>query len=83
MRMTAVLAAAVGMLAISSLRAADAPPQYYDQQVPQEQIVYQDCVTHSCRLVPETKQIVVAPRPVPERTKAARDKGVVMLIGER
>src|SRR5438046_2447173 len=57
MRMTAVLAAAVGMSAISSLRAVDAPPQYYVEQAPQEQIVYQDCVTHSCKLVPETKQI--------------------------
>jgi hypothetical protein len=56
MRMTAVLAVAVGTLAICRLQAADAPP-YYFEQAPQEQIVYQDCITHSCQLVPETKQI--------------------------
>jgi len=42
-----LLAAAAGSFA------ADAPP-YWPQP---EQVGYQDCVTHSCKLVPETKQI--------------------------
>src|SRR5258706_14762230 len=40
--------------AAAGITAADAPPAYYPQP---EQVGNQDCVTHSCKLVPETKQI--------------------------
>ena len=47
-------ATALLLLSGSYALSADAPPTYYE---PQQQIGYQDCVTHSCQLVPETKQI--------------------------
>ena len=34
--------------------ANDAPPPYYPQP---EKVGYQDCITHTCQLVPEVKQI--------------------------
>ena len=37
-----------------SANAGDAPPGYYE---PQPAVCYQDCITHSCQLVPEKKQI--------------------------
>ena len=49
--LAAILLAACWMNAAT---AADAPPMQAPQQAP---IGYQDCVTHSCKLVPETKQI--------------------------
>jgi len=54
--MTAVkiAAALAALLAAGHAAAADAPPQLYPQP---EQVGYQDCVTHSCKLVPEVKQI--------------------------
>src|SRR5262245_30018346 len=55
---TVVLSAAFS----SNALAVDGPPAYYPQQVPayyphQALAGYEDCVTHSCKLVPETKQI--------------------------
>jgi len=53
---TAVLSAALS----SNALAADGSPAYYPQQSPAPQQApagYEDCVTHSCKLVPETKQI--------------------------
>jgi hypothetical protein len=49
-----------GLLAALALRglAADAPPLPFPQQNgPPPQPDYQDCITHSCQLVPEVKQI--------------------------
>jgi hypothetical protein len=40
--------------AVADVVAGDAPPACYPQQAPAG---YQDCITHSCQLVPETKQI--------------------------
>jgi len=38
--------------------AADAPPAYYEAQLPQQAPAgYQDCITHSCKLVPDVKHI--------------------------
>jgi hypothetical protein len=42
------------LLCAASAAAAEAPPRVYDEPA---QVGYQDCVTHSCKLVPETKQI--------------------------
>jgi hypothetical protein len=47
-------AAAVVLLAACQAQAADAPPAQPPQQAPAG---YHDCVTHSCKLVPETRQI--------------------------
>jgi hypothetical protein len=44
---------AAALIACSSVQAADAPPEY----APPQQVAYQDCVTHTCRVVPEVKQI--------------------------
>jgi hypothetical protein len=52
------LSSLVVLLAIvAGAVAADAPLPYYPQQAPEPGVGYQDCVTHSCKLVPETKQI--------------------------
>jgi hypothetical protein len=49
------LAAIALLLAhLSRATAVDAPPMYYE---PQQQVAYQDCVTHSCQLVPEKKEL--------------------------
>jgi hypothetical protein len=39
---------------VASSHGGDAPPAFCP---PPEQVGYQDCITHSCKLVPETKQI--------------------------
>jgi len=42
------------LFATFSASADDAAPQYYEQP---QQVCYQDCVTHACKLVPDKKQI--------------------------
>jgi hypothetical protein len=57
MRRNAVFSASLVVLAtwnVSISAAADAPLASFPQV---EQAGYQDCITHACRLVPETKQI--------------------------
>ena len=56
MSLRAIRLAAIALILwnVKTAPAADAPPTYYE---PQQQIGYQDCVSHSCQLVPETKQI--------------------------
>lgn len=44
-----------GTLAGLTVSAEEAAPGYSVE--PQPTVCYQDCITHSCRLVPETKQI--------------------------
>jgi hypothetical protein len=60
------LVSAALMLALAlnafTVPAADAPPAYYEVQPPQQvppqaHMGYQDCITHSCKLVPDMKQI--------------------------
>jgi hypothetical protein len=45
---------AVVALLVPGLGGADAPPAYYQEL---ERVACQDCVSHHCVLVPETKQI--------------------------
>jgi hypothetical protein len=53
-RATTLAAVALLVSNLSRALAGDAPPVYYE---PQQQAGYQDCVTHSCQLVPDKKQI--------------------------
>jgi hypothetical protein len=54
MRAHFLLSLVVALTIAAGSRAGDAPPPYCP---PAEQVGYQDCVTHSCVLVPEVKQI--------------------------
>src|SRR5262245_37184696 len=54
MRAHLLLSLVVTLAIATGSHAGDAPPPYCP---PAEQVGYQDCVTHSCKLVPEVKQI--------------------------
>src|SRR5262249_2239881 len=54
LHMNAKTIVAVVVLALARTAAAADSPPYYPQQ---EGVCYQDCVSHSCKLVPDKKQI--------------------------